>query len=146
MPGMFIRRAGALSLRLADARDEEDMFLPLIFIPAMPLLFASFLLTTINLDLDFDLTLDLLPIFMLGMFGMSCCARTVALAAKSSAAMKSVKSFAFNLNLFITSPQQCSGFKEQPAIDGFAHFNQLMIMVVRRHASAYSSTKNCKRA
>jgi len=108
MPGMFtsIFLAGALSDGRVDARDEEGLFMPLMFIPVIPPLFcAGFLLAAVDLDLDFDLPLDLLPIFMPGMFCISCCARTGMLNAKSSAAKASAKSFPCRFKLFITSPQ-----------------------------------------
>ena len=123
MPGMLmsICLAGALFVCLVDARDDEGMLLILMFIPDIPpLFFANFLLAAVDLAFDFDLPLDLLLIFMPGMFCMSRCARTGALDEKSSDAKMKTRTFALNLNPFITSPQKCSGLSKQTAFQGFA--------------------------
>ncbi|HEY0379952.1 MAG TPA: hypothetical protein VGC87_23760 [Pyrinomonadaceae bacterium] len=75
MPGIFmsIFRAGAFFDR-EEARDEEGIFMPLIpplFCVCFPLAAVDF---DLDLALDFGLPLGLLPMFMPGMFCISCCA------------------------------------------------------------------------
>src|SRR2546429_3653221 len=68
---MFIFRAGAFLEREA-ARDEAGMVIPFMLIPLMPPLFrVGFLLAAVDLDLGLLLAL---PIFIPGMFCMSCSA------------------------------------------------------------------------
>jgi hypothetical protein len=80
--------------------DREDEREDGIFIPRIPPLFrVRFLLLVFGFDLDFGLLLDLLPMFMPGMFCMSCCAKTGAAAMKSKPAMAIAQNLARNLDL-----------------------------------------------
>ena len=97
MPGIFmsIFRAGAFPVRDEARRDEEEgMFLPFILIPVIPPLFdVCFLLAGVDFDLDFGLLLDLLPMFMPGMFCMSCPAQTGAADMTSRKATATAQNF-----------------------------------------------------
>lgn len=73
---MSIFWAGAFFER-EDAREAVGMFMPFMLIAFVrPLFCVCFLLAAVDFDLDFGLLLDLLPMFMPGMFCMSCPAQT----------------------------------------------------------------------
>lgn len=101
MPGIFmsIFSAGAFFDR-EEARDEEGIFMPLI----PPLFCVCFLLAAVDLDLDLDfdfgLFLGLLPIFMPGMFCMSCCAHAgTAATPRSRKAIAMAQNFEHKIDL-----------------------------------------------
>lgn len=96
---MSIFWAGAFFVR-EDARDEDGMFMPFIFTPlTAPLFCVVLLLAAVDLDLDLGLLLGLLPMFMPGMFCMSCCAQAGAAATTSRPAMAIVLTFERKINL-----------------------------------------------
>jgi hypothetical protein len=109
MPGMFISivLAGDVFGR-EEAREREGMFMPFILIALVPPLFCvRFLLAAV--DLDFGLLLGLLlPMFMPGMFCMSCCAQTGAAATRSRQAAMAMQTVARRIDLkpFIDSPPE----------------------------------------
>jgi hypothetical protein len=73
IPGMSISIfSGAVLVDGAAGRDEEGIFISSLRIPTLFL--VGFRLLVLGLDLDFGLLLDLLPMFIPGMFCMSCCA------------------------------------------------------------------------
>ncbi|MDT5123746.1 MAG: hypothetical protein QOC96_3228 [Acidobacteriota bacterium] len=90
---MFIFRAGAF-LERVDTRDEAGMFILFMLIPRIPpLVRVGFLRCVV----DFDLLLAL-PIFMPGMFCISCSARTGTARLKSSPTIVAAQSFARRLD------------------------------------------------
>jgi hypothetical protein len=143
IPGMFMSIfSGAVLVAGAAGRDEEGIFISILRIPA--LFRVGFRLLVLGLGLDFGLPLDLLPMFIPGMFCMSCCALTGKAATPNNRpAIAIAQNFErkLDLKLFMIPSQMVLRERQDSRIDCCSLLNSKLDLFFERRRALTASFK-----